>query len=42
MLSDEDKKWIESKCGKVDRFWLYIMVACILINSCDILEKLTK
>ena len=34
-LSDEDKDWIKSNCGKVDRFWLYVMVFIIFLRGCS-------
>jgi len=39
MISQEDKKWIENKCGKVDRPLLYAMIIIILISSFDNFEN---
>jgi hypothetical protein len=39
MLTKEDKAWLKSNCGKVERTGLYIMVFFIMLNSCSIEER---
>jgi len=39
MLSEDDKEWIENKCGKVNRPLLYTMLIIILISSFDNFEN---
>ena len=35
MLNENDKDWLKSNCGKVERAGLYIMVFFILLHSCS-------
>lgn len=35
MLTDQDKSWLKSNCGKVERTGLYILVIMIWLNSCS-------
>lgn len=36
MLTDQDKRWLVDNCGKVERFFLYLLMFLTFVHSCSI------
>ncbi len=42
MLTEEDKEWLKTTCGKVERAGLYFLVFLILLSSCSLERRVNE